>query len=131
MLGGTATEAGQALTPLFLGWVVMSIVGARMTVKMGYRVAAIGGNALMTIGFVGMSALDADTPRWLLIGSCTVLGAGMGTQMLSLLLAVQHAGSPSWKRMVTSKPGEIFSTEITGLSSPSATSTNPRSSTRW
>ena len=28
VLGGTATEAGQVLTPLFLGWVVMSIVGA-------------------------------------------------------------------------------------------------------
>ena len=27
--GGTATQAGQAITPLFLGWVVMSIVGAR------------------------------------------------------------------------------------------------------
>ena len=65
----------------------MSIVGARMTVKMGYRVVAIGGNALMTIGFVGMSVLDADTPRWFLLASCTVLGAGMGSQMLSLLLA--------------------------------------------
>ena len=31
--GGTATQAGQVLTPLFLGWVVMSIVGARITVR--------------------------------------------------------------------------------------------------
>jgi len=35
--GGTATQAGQVLTPLFLGWVVMSIVAARMTVRLGYR----------------------------------------------------------------------------------------------
>ena len=35
--GGTATQAGQVLTPLFLGWVVMSIVGARATVMLGYR----------------------------------------------------------------------------------------------
>ena len=27
VMGGTATQAGQVLTPLFLGWVVMSIVG--------------------------------------------------------------------------------------------------------
>ena len=33
VLGGTATQAGQVLTPLFLGWVVMSIVGARLTVR--------------------------------------------------------------------------------------------------
>jgi MFS family permease len=37
VLGGSATQGGQVLTPLFLGWVVMSIVGARTTVRMGYR----------------------------------------------------------------------------------------------
>ena len=89
--GGTATQAGQVLTPLFLGWVVMSIVGARMTVRLGYRVSAIAGSVLMTAGFLGLSLLDAHSPRTLLLGSCTILGAGMGTQMLSLLLAVQHA----------------------------------------
>jgi len=89
--GGTATQAGQVLTPLFLGWVVMSIVGARVTVRIGYRVSAIGGSILMTAGFLGLSLLDSHSPRMLLLVSCTILGAGMGTQMLSLLLAVQHA----------------------------------------
>jgi EmrB/QacA subfamily drug resistance transporter len=90
VMGGTATQAGQVLTPLFLGWVVMSIVGARLTVRMGYRVAAIGGSVLMTLGFTGLSMLDAHSTRMMLLASCTVLGAGMGSQMLSLLLAVQH-----------------------------------------
>jgi EmrB/QacA subfamily drug resistance transporter len=72
--GGTATEAGQAITPLFLGWVVMSIAGS----------------VLMTIGFFGLTLVDGSSAGWLLITSCTVIGAGMGTQMLSLLLAVQH-----------------------------------------
>ena len=90
VLGGTATQAGQAITPLFLGWVVMSIVGARATVLFGYRAVSITGSALMTIGFVGLTLVDARSPGWILIASCTVIGAGMGTQMLSLLLAVQH-----------------------------------------
>jgi predicted MFS family arabinose efflux permease len=90
VMGGTATQAGQVLTPLFLGWVVMSIVGARLTVRMGYRVSAIGGSVLMTLGFAGLSMLDAHSTRTMLLASCTVLGAGMGSQMLSLLLAVQH-----------------------------------------
>jgi predicted MFS family arabinose efflux permease len=89
--GGTATQAGQVLTPLFLGWVVMSIVGARITVKLGYRVSAIAGSILMTAGFLGLSLLDSHSPKMTLLVSCTILGAGMGTQMLSLLLAVQHA----------------------------------------
>jgi predicted MFS family arabinose efflux permease len=88
--GGTATEAGQAITPLFLGWVVMSIVGARLTVKLGYRSVSIAGSALMTVGFLGLTMVGSDSPRWILLVSCTIIGAGMGTQMLSLLLAVQH-----------------------------------------
>jgi EmrB/QacA subfamily drug resistance transporter len=90
VMGGTATQAGQVLTPLFLGWVVMSIVGARLTVRMGYRVSAIGGSVLMTLGFAGLTMLDTHSTRTMLLASCTVLGAGMGSQMLSLLLAVQH-----------------------------------------
>jgi EmrB/QacA subfamily drug resistance transporter len=88
--GGTATEAGQAITPLFLGWVVMSIVGARATVLFGYRSVSIAGSVLMTMGFLGLTLVEADSPDWILLISCTIIGAGMGTQMLSLLLAVQH-----------------------------------------
>ena len=102
VMGGSATQAGQVLTPLFLGWVVMSIVGARMTVRLGYRVSAIGGSVLMTVGFIGLSLLGSQSPRTLLLASCTVLGAGMGTQMLSLLLAVQHGVDRSRLGLATS-----------------------------
>jgi len=102
VMGGTATQAGQVLTPLFLGWVVMSIVAARLTVRMGYRVSAIGGSILMTLGFAGLSTLDAHSTRTILLASCTVLGAGMGAQMLSLLLAVQHGVDRSRLGLATS-----------------------------
>src|SRR4030095_16327791 len=55
------------------------------------RVSAIGGSILMTAGLVGLSLLDSHSPRTPVIASCTVLGAVMCMQMLSLLLAVQHA----------------------------------------
>jgi EmrB/QacA subfamily drug resistance transporter len=102
VMGGTATQAGQVLTPLFLGWVVMSIVGARLTVRVGYRVSAIGGSVLMTAGFLGLSMLDTNSTRTMLLASCTVLGAGMGSQMLSLLLAVQHGVDRSRLGLATS-----------------------------
>lgn len=100
--GGTATEAGQAITPLFLGWVVMSIVGARLTVALGYRIVSIAGSVLMTVGFLGLTQVDASSPGWILITSCTLIGAGMGTQMLSLLLAVQHGVDRSRLGIATS-----------------------------
>jgi EmrB/QacA subfamily drug resistance transporter len=102
VLGGTATEAGQVLTPLFLGWVVMSVIGARMTLKIGYRVAAITGSALMTTGFFGLMLITPSSSRTLLLASCTLIGAGMGTQMLSVLLAVQHGVDRSQLGIATS-----------------------------
>jgi Na+/melibiose symporter-like transporter len=93
VLGGTATQAGQVLTPLFLGWVVMSVLSAKATVKLGYRTVARSGGVLIVVGFLGLSLLTVDSTRTLLFASCFVMGAGMGFQMLSLLLAVQH-GAP-------------------------------------
>jgi EmrB/QacA subfamily drug resistance transporter len=90
VMSGSATQAGQVLTPLFLGWVVMSVVSARATVRLGYRVVSITGSVLMTLGFVGLVFLGPESPRGVLLTSCFVTGAGMGLQMLSLLLAVQH-----------------------------------------
>jgi EmrB/QacA subfamily drug resistance transporter len=102
VLNGSATAAGQVLTPLFLGWVTMSVIGARATVKLGYRVVAITGSALLTIGFVGLALLTEASGRPLLIGSCALVGAGMGMQMLALLLAVQHGVERSRLGIATS-----------------------------
>src|SRR6185369_4149533 len=100
--GGSATQAGQVLTPLFLGWVTMSVIGAKITVRIGYRVVAITGSVLMTLGFIGLTRLNVDSGNMLLLGSCLVLGAGMGCQMLSLLLAVQHGVERSRLGIATS-----------------------------
>ena len=90
VLGGTATQAGQVLTPLFLGWVTTSVIAARLTVKIGYKPIAMAGSVLLTIGFAGLATLTSDSSLTLLLVSCLVMGAGMGFSMLSLLLAVQH-----------------------------------------
>ena len=90
VMGATATEAGRVLTPLFLGWVVMSIASARLTVKLGYRGLAVTGSLLMTVGFIGLALVGADSPRSAVLVSGLLIGSGMGLSMLSLLLAVQH-----------------------------------------
>jgi MFS family permease len=100
--GGTATEAGQVLTPLFLGWVTMSIAGARATVLFGYRIVAITGSALIALGFIGLTLLTESSTRLALFAACTVVGSGMGMQMLSLLLAVQHGVDRSRLGIATS-----------------------------
>jgi len=90
------------LTPLFLGWVIMSIVGARFTVKIGYRPLAIGGSIVMTLGYVGLSFVEADSARSSVLTAGLFIGAGMGLSMLSLLLAVQHGVDRSRLGIATS-----------------------------
>ena len=78
------------LTPLFLGWVAMSVATARLTVRLGYRRIAIAGSAIMLTGFVALQSVHAGSPRSTILGAGLLIGAGMGMSMLSLLLAIQH-----------------------------------------
>jgi EmrB/QacA subfamily drug resistance transporter len=89
-LGGTATEAGRALTPLFLGWVTTAIVGARLTLVVGYRPITWLGIVAMGLAFAALARTGAETPHGYLVVASLGLGAGMGFTMLSLLLAIQH-----------------------------------------
>jgi EmrB/QacA subfamily drug resistance transporter len=90
-MGGTATEAGRALTPLFLGWVLTSVAGARLTLVIGYRPTTWLGTVLLALSFVALAFVDVDSPRWYLPSASLGLGSGMGFAMLALLLALQHA----------------------------------------
>ncbi len=100
--GGTATEAGQVLTPLFLGWVATSVAGVRLTVRLGYRPVAVSGGVLLTAGFVALMMIEADTSVLALLLAVFLLGCGMGLLMLSLLLAAQHGVDRSLLGVATS-----------------------------
>jgi EmrB/QacA subfamily drug resistance transporter len=102
VLGGTATQAGQVLTPLFLGWVLTSIVSARLTVRIGYRPVAVSGVAFMCASFAWLALLDTDVTLFTLFAAVFILGCGMGLSMLSLLLAVQHGVDRSQLGLATS-----------------------------
>ena len=88
-LGGSAVEAGRALTPLVLGWVVVSVIAGRLVHRTGYRPMVLGGLSAVTLGFVGLTLVGADTSDWVLRADLALIGMGMGTAMLSLVLAMQ------------------------------------------
>ncbi|MDP6372832.1 MAG: MDR family MFS transporter [Vicinamibacterales bacterium] len=90
-LGGTATQAGSALTPLLLGWVLTSIVTGRVLLKVGYRRLVCGGLSLVSLGFVLLSRADSGSSLWAVRGALALMGMGMGMGMLTLVLAVQNA----------------------------------------
>jgi len=102
VLGGSATEAGTTLTPLFLGWVLSSIAGARLSVRTGYRRVTTAGVALIAAGFLMLVMMRVDAGRQMLLAAALVLGCGMGLSMLALLLAIQHGVERSRLGLATS-----------------------------
>jgi MFS family permease len=89
--GGTASEAGKALSPLLLGWVGMSVVTSRLLPRIGHRPLILGGLSLVVVGFIGLASATHDTPSWKLHAELGAMGSGMGLTMLSLVLTVQNA----------------------------------------
>jgi EmrB/QacA subfamily drug resistance transporter len=91
VLGATATQAGSFLTPLMLAWVLSSIVGGRLLIRLGSRTLVLAGLVLMLVGFAALATFSRDTPRMVMIVELILIGAGLGLTMLTLLIASQHA----------------------------------------
>ena len=87
----TAMGAGFVLTPFILGWVVCSIVSARLALRIGYRSLVIAGMISLTTAFFLFSEWDATLTRASAMGAVLVAGAGMGMTMVPMLIAVQNA----------------------------------------
>ena len=89
--GSSPTEAGTLLTPLMLSWVLLSIVGGRLLLRIGYRPTVVAGCALLTAGFVVLASLEKGVPMSWLYLDLAIIGSGLGLTMLTLLIAVQQA----------------------------------------
>ena len=90
-LGGSAIDAGSALTPLLLGWVLMSIVTGRVLMKVGYRRMVFAGLSCVSFGFFQLSQIDIGASLWMIRAVLAIMGVGMGMTILTLILAVQNA----------------------------------------
>jgi EmrB/QacA subfamily drug resistance transporter len=89
VLGTSATEAGATLTPLLIAWVIASVIGSRLLLKMGYRTLAVIGMVLLTIGSFLMSRISAGSSQLSLIIGLSLMGIGMGLSIPAFLIAVQ------------------------------------------
>ncbi|MBV8611704.1 MAG: MFS transporter [Singulisphaera sp.] len=91
--GGSATQAGRMITPLFLMWSISVAIAAVVVVRFGFRRTAVVGSILIALG-VSELALGASRPAWsgpLFLSGMVVIGLGFGPTSLSYILAVQHA----------------------------------------
>jgi len=101
-LGGTATQAGSELTPLLLGWVMMSVVGAKLLLRIGYRPTVFLGLVLLASGFALLSTLGPGAHLPMMMVDMALMGAGMGMVMIVMLIMMQDAVTRDQLGIVTS-----------------------------
>ncbi len=87
--GSTATQAGWVLLPFVFGWVVFSIVSARLVLRVGYRRVVLGGMAALVLAFVLLAGWDESLTRLVAARDITLAGVGMGMIFVPMLIAVQ------------------------------------------
>lgn len=91
VMGTSATEAGTTITPMMLGWVVASVVGGRLLLRINYRTLALVGMALLTLGAFLISQGGTHVTRLAVMVYLTMMGVGMGFSVPSFLIAVQSS----------------------------------------
>jgi EmrB/QacA subfamily drug resistance transporter len=89
--GMSATAAGFVLTPFVLGWVAMSIVSARLVLRLGYRVLVVSGMACLSVAFLLLSRWGPGLTQALAMRDALLGGLGMGLTFVPMLIAVQSA----------------------------------------
>ena len=101
--GDSATNSGNAIMPMMLALVVVSIVSGQILSRTGkYRVLGIVGMTALTVGMFLLSTMQVDTQRWQTVGYMIIMGLGLGIAMPLYTLIVQNAFPPQRLGVVTS-----------------------------
>jgi MFS family permease len=100
--GASATSAGQILTPLYLMWVLSSIVAARLLFRIGPRVSTVAGTSAVFVACTALPWAAGSASHVWIFADIALMGSGLGFSMLALLLSVQHSVPRSELGLATS-----------------------------
>jgi EmrB/QacA subfamily drug resistance transporter len=90
--GYSPTQSGLLMLPLVLGLLLASITSGRLTSKLGrYKIFPIIGTAILSLGLWLFSHITLTTSEWLVGVWMLVVGAGLGSFMQIMTVAIQNA----------------------------------------
>lgn len=89
VLGTSATRAGITITPMLLGWVIASVIGMRLILRVGHRRLGVAGTTTLVIGAFLMTLIGAESSQAAMMVYISMMGIGMGLSIPSFLVAVQ------------------------------------------
>ena len=91
-LGDSATSSGVILTPMMIGLIIVSIVSGLILSRTGrYKILAIVGTGITTVGMLLLGQMTAATSNGELVRNMVILGLGLGTSMALFTIVVQNA----------------------------------------
>src|SRR5580700_2535288 len=94
VLGVSATESGNLLTPLLLSSVVGSILTGQINLRFRtYKPSAVAGSILVAAGTILFALMGAGTSRVEVLRGMLIAGFGMGLLMPVYTVAIQNAAS--------------------------------------
>ncbi|HEY7060628.1 MAG TPA: MDR family MFS transporter [Chloroflexota bacterium] len=106
VLGGEPWQAGYALLPNDLTWIVGSVGASRIILRYGYRTAVAAGMSLALLGCLATSRVGADASILgfgLVLGIC---GFGFGSIVTPVTIAVQN--SVEWAQRGVATATTVF-----------------------
>jgi len=108
VLGVSATRSGNLLTPLMMAAVVGSMAAGQMISRTGrYRLLAILGSALATVGMFLMAVMDKTTTNSQVVRNMVIVGLGLGIMQPIYTLVVQNM-APAAQRGAATASTQFF-----------------------
>ncbi len=86
--------AGRSLLPIFLSWVIFSILASRLALRVGFRPIIVVAMLVLLVGFCWLTPLGGAPALGKVLGALTLIGMGMGLSNVTILLLVQYSVSP-------------------------------------
>ncbi|MFQ3544978.1 MDR family MFS transporter [Halobacillus rhizosphaerae] len=103
VLGISATRTGFVMMSMMLSMVVTSTIGGQLITKTGrYKIFAIIGLIVMSIGMFLMSRMSVDSTLFGVIRNLILVGLGLGLTFPVLTLTVQNAVEHKYLGVATS-----------------------------
>lgn len=94
VIGESATNAGQTLTPMMVTLIIGSIISGLYINKVTYRTMLGLGALIVSVSLILLYRLDVDAARGEVILAMSVLGFGLGTMAATLNLSAVHHLAP-------------------------------------
>jgi hypothetical protein len=93
-LGGGPSLAGRSLLPIFLSWVIFSILASRLTLRVGFRPIIVVAMLVLLVGFSWLTPVGGAPALGKVLGALALIGMGMGLSNVTILLLVQYSVPP-------------------------------------